>query len=83
MQSKVVIITGASKGIGLEVAKQLIAASHKVVLVARSQEVLEQLKTAHPDQVDYIVGDMTDYSVSVNVQINASPRRRVVECSAR
>ena len=63
MTSKVVIVTGASSGIGLAVAKHLIAHSHKVVLVARRQGPLEELKAAHPEQVDYVAVDLNDYSV--------------------
>ena len=63
MASKVVIVTGASGGIGLAVAKHLIANSHKVILVARRQGPLEELKAAHPEQVDYVAADLDNYSV--------------------
>lgn len=64
MASKVFIITGASKGIGAAVTQQLLSKSHKVVLAARSQGPLEEVKKANPGQVEYVAGDMTDPEVS-------------------
>lgn len=63
--SKVFIITGASKGIGAAVALQLIADSHKVVLAARSEKLLGQIKSSYPGQVEYVAGDMTDEKVCI------------------
>lgn len=62
--SKVFIVTGASKGIGAAVARYLVGQSHMVVLAARSENLLKQMKQAHPNQVDYIAGDMTDSQVN-------------------
>ncbi|MFP5357387.1 MAG: SDR family oxidoreductase [Gammaproteobacteria bacterium] len=42
LSGKVVIVTGASSGIGFNVAKKLGAAGAKVILVARTREKLEQ-----------------------------------------
>ena len=64
MESKVVIVTGASRGIGLAVAQTLLAASHKVVLVSRSAEQLQELKDRYPSQVAYLAADMTVADVS-------------------
>lgn len=61
--AKVFIITGASKGIGVAVARHLLQQSHKVVLAARSREPLETIKKSHPGQVEYVVGDMTSSHV--------------------
>ncbi|GJC82709.1 putative oxidoreductase C30D10.05c [Colletotrichum liriopes] len=60
MASKVIIVTGASRGIGLAIAQHLLKDSHKVVLAARSKDQLEALKTAHPGQVEYVAGDLGD-----------------------
>ncbi|KAH6885318.1 hypothetical protein B0T10DRAFT_92931 [Thelonectria olida] len=59
MASKVFIITGASKGIGAAITKYLLDQSHKVVITARSRGPLEELQRSHPDQVQFIDGDMT------------------------
>lgn len=64
MSSKVFIITGASKGIGAAIAKYLLSQSHKVVVTARSSEPLEALKKSHPEQVQFITGDMVDVEAS-------------------
>ena len=64
MSPKVFIVTGASKGLGAAITQRLLSQSHKVVLAARSQELLEVVKRAHPDQVQYVAGDLTDSSVT-------------------
>lgn len=56
---KVVIVTGASRGIGLAVTKYLIEQGHKVVLVARTEDKLKGLAAEHPAQVEYVVADLT------------------------
>ncbi|MEZ4449077.1 MAG: SDR family oxidoreductase [Nannocystaceae bacterium] len=43
LQGSVTIVTGASSGIGLAVARQLVAAGGRVALVARTKEKLEAL----------------------------------------
>lgn len=62
-QSKVIIVTGASRGIGLAIANYLLKSSHKLVLVARSAEPLEKLKSEYPGQVEVVPADLADFSV--------------------
>lgn len=61
--SKVFIVTGASRGLGLAIAQQLLAASHKVFLVARSETTLQQLKAQHPSSVEYMTADLSKFDV--------------------
>ncbi len=68
--SKVFIITGASKGIGAAVVKYLLGQQHKLVLTARSESLLQSVKTAHPDQVEFLAGDMTDSEVSSSIGLS-------------
>jgi short-subunit dehydrogenase len=60
---KVIIITGASRGIGLAMANYLLRASHKVLVVARTREPLEELKKQYPGQVELLAADLSDFSV--------------------
>lgn len=62
--SKVIIVTGASRGIGLAIAQYLLKTKHKVYLAARSEDQLKALKTQYPEQVEYSVGDLTEARVS-------------------
>ncbi|KAK4189222.1 putative oxidoreductase [Podospora australis] len=59
MIPKAIIITGASRGIGLAATEYLIEQGHKVVLVARTEEKLKELATEYPAQVEYVVTDLT------------------------
>lgn len=61
--SKTIILTGASRGIGLAIAKHLLEAKHNVFLVARSREPLEQLKGQYPGQVEFLAADLADFEV--------------------
>ncbi|KAI0183656.1 short-chain dehydrogenase [Xylaria flabelliformis] len=69
--SKVFIVTGASRGLGLAIAQALLRESHKVFLVARSEDELRKLKTEHGDAVDYTSADLSDLKVAPKVVASA------------
>ena len=62
VQGKVVIITGASMGIGAAVARVFADAGAKVVLAARSADKLEDVVSSLPAQTETLIvpTDMTD-----------------------
>lgn len=62
MAAKTLIVTGASRGIGLAAARYLIDHSHNVVVLARGKEALEKLQSEYPKQVRVVVGDMADFA---------------------
>lgn len=53
-----VLITGASGGIGWELALLFAAADYHVIAVARTEEKLQQLQQQLGDRLDYIVSDL-------------------------
>jgi short-subunit dehydrogenase len=59
---KVVVITGASAGIGAELAKQLAAKGAKVVLAARRKEELDAVAKGIGEQALAVVTDVTKRS---------------------
>ncbi|MCJ1297839.1 hypothetical protein MMC08_000627 [Hypocenomyce scalaris] len=65
MSSKTIIVTGASRGIGLAIAQFLLRApqSHNVVILARSKALLEELRAQYPKQVRVLSGDLADFSM--------------------
>lgn len=63
---KVIILTGASRGIGLSIAHYLLKASNKVVVISRTAEPLEKLKASYPGQVEFLAADLADFSVCVS-----------------
>ncbi|MFT3774409.1 MAG: oxidoreductase [Minicystis sp.] len=58
--SKVWLITGSSRGLGLSIAKAAIAAGHRVVATARKPEQLRELVEARPEQVRAVALDVAD-----------------------
>jgi short-subunit dehydrogenase len=61
---KSIILTGASRGIGLAIARFLLKEGHKVFLVARSEEPMEKLRGEFKGQVEYLAADLSDFKVS-------------------
>ncbi len=60
LENKVIAITGAASGIGLECARTLIGAGAKVVLVDRAADRLDQLVTELGEQAIPLVVDLLD-----------------------
>ena len=63
LAEQVIVITGASSGIGLVTAKQAAAAGAKVLLVARSEEDLRKIVGELRDRgarAEYAVADVAD-----------------------
>lgn len=65
MNEKVIVITGASSGIGEAVAQTLVKKGHNVVIAARREEKLKQITQELKDEkgnVAYVVTDVTNRS---------------------
>lgn len=60
---KVIILTGASRGIGLAIAHYLLKQSHKLVVVARSEAPLRELEKRYEGKVAVLTGDLADFSL--------------------
>lgn len=57
--SKVAVVTGASRGIGYEICKELAKKGHRAVAVARSEQPLKQISNSHPN-ISAIPTDLTN-----------------------
>lgn len=65
MSPRTILVTGASRGIGLAIAQKLLREKHNVVLVARTAGPMEELKKQYPEQVEIVVGDLSDFKVGI------------------
>ncbi|ASM55884.1 MULTISPECIES: SDR family oxidoreductase [Pseudoalteromonas] len=67
-KEKIVLITGASSGIGEATAKTLVNNGHKVILTARREEQLNQLVAElGSDNAMAVAADATDFTALENV----------------
>jgi short-subunit dehydrogenase len=77
------LVTGASSGIGAEVARQLASRGHSLVLVARREERLRTLATElsseNDVQVEVIAADLGDQAERDRLESELSGRGRGVE----
>jgi NADP-dependent 3-hydroxy acid dehydrogenase YdfG len=72
MQNKVVVITGASQGLGKELSLQLAKLGAKIALVARSEKLLVEVKKEINDNggtAEYFVCDVTDVD-AINLTVS-------------
>ncbi|KAF1842481.1 NAD(P)-binding protein [Cucurbitaria berberidis CBS 394.84] len=61
----VIILTGASRGIGLAIAHYLLSRSHKLLLISRTESALNDLhKQYGSDKVEVLAGDVSDFSLA-------------------
>lgn len=61
--SKVIILTGASRGVGQAIAHYLLRHQHRLVVVARSEQPLRELEQQYTGQVAVLTGNLADLSL--------------------
>ena len=61
---QIAVITGASKGIGLETARQLAALGHYVILTGRNEASLADAAASIPNSVSHVLDVNQDASVN-------------------
>lgn len=59
IKDKLFVVTGATSGFGLAIAKTLIAEGACVLMNARNEEPLKELKEQYGERMEYVVGDIT------------------------
>jgi NAD(P)-dependent dehydrogenase (short-subunit alcohol dehydrogenase family) len=69
LKGRVVLVTGASSGLGEQLARSLVACGARPVLAARRAQRLEELRSELDDAVDTLACDVTD----------EADRRRLIE----
>lgn len=58
-QGRKILVTGANRGIGREVTRQLVQKGADVLAVARDETQLAALKAEAPDRIDYLASDLS------------------------
>lgn len=57
---KVAVVTGASSGIGRAIAEKFLGSGYRLVVMARSEQGLLEIKRQSPDRVLVVPGDVTN-----------------------
>ncbi len=82
--SRTILVTGASSGIGLELAKLFASSGQNLILVARSEEKLQSLKqqliNEHSVHVEVIVADLAAVDAAEKLVGEINARKLVVDC---
>ena len=60
MESRVALITGATRGIGFVAAKEFLRSGHRVILVGRSEAALQSAQSRLDGETQTLVWDLTD-----------------------
>jgi len=70
LTDKLFVISGATSGFGKAIAEALIAEEAKVIINARREDRLIELKEKFPSNVEYLVGDITtDATISSLIRL--------------
>ena len=81
--SETVLITGASSGIGYELAKLFAEANHSLVLVSRNEEKLNQLRLdlveKHSVHVEVIAADLSKVNAADDLMAELDNRKILVD----
>ncbi len=77
--SHVALVTGASSGIGVELARDLAGRGHELVLVARSRDRLEELAASLPVTAHVVVADLSDAAERAGLPQELASRGLVVD----
>ena len=81
--SETALITGASSGIGLELAKLFAQSGRNLILTARSEDKLESLRTElvekHNVHVEVVVADLAEVDAAVRLVDEINSRKLVVD----
>lgn len=65
METKNAIVIGASSGIGAELSKVLVQNHYKVIATGRRTELLAEVQTFAPDQINYHFMDVKDLTSTI------------------
>ncbi|MGM0481666.1 MAG: SDR family NAD(P)-dependent oxidoreductase [Pseudomonadota bacterium] len=68
-----VLITGATSGIGYQLACDYAASGYQVVACGRRQEVLQELQQQYPKQIEILAFDMTNREQTVSLLAQQGP----------
>ena len=75
LKDKLFIVCGASSGFGKAIAQSLIKEGAKIIAVARGEEKLKLLQAVAPEQVEIIVGDISDSKIIEKVLVALQNRQ--------
>ena len=76
-----ILITGASSGIGRQLALDYAARSEHVIVCGRNQEALEEVQSKYPEFIDTLAFDITDKNATIEALSSVETLNRVILCA--
>ena len=69
---KTLLVTGASRGVGLEICKQAGAAGHRVIALSRNITPIKGIQNSHPFAVDLSIGSaLVDFVEEIKISFRS------------
>ena len=65
-KNKIILVTGSSRGIGLNIALSLMKSNSKVIINGRKKTQLKKIVKKYP-QLDYVCGDLSDIKTTKSI----------------
>ena len=83
MNTKYALVTGATAGIGLDIAKELASQGKNIILTARREDRLREISISLKDEFnikcDYVVADLAQFSAPDKIHNFCSENNYTVE----
>lgn len=76
-----ILITGASSGIGRQLALDYAAKSEQVIVCGRNQEALEEVQSEYPEFIDTLAFDITDKNATIEALSTVETLNSVILCA--
>tara|TARA_B100001057_G_scaffold476480_1_gene544560 strand:+ start:45486 stop:46247 length:762 start_codon:yes stop_codon:yes gene_type:complete len=77
-KNKIILVTGSSRGIGLNIALSLMKSNSKVIINGRKKTQLKKIVKKYP-QLDYVCGDLSNIKTTKSISIEIERKYKRID----